>query len=357
MRRVACAAIVGLLTLGLGCAKKMTTGESSIIGAESLTKRFRGYRTAVEIKAPVAELEKLLLDPRILQMNMSLMRMEFLSGDNFSRLGDRAEYNISSLGLNFRVRAILVHYEPQKEIWYTGQGGTAIMLFRFGMEELGEGTRLNLSCEILEEGGPDFQQLAQLIDIYKLIAQGFEGAAANLQVRFDPSLSKDALLARGLRGEFFEAFYVGHKLEMQIEAAPERVFQVFTTPAFWRGFEEETGSLVSPCFYELRPGSNTGVCPVEIELFGDHFTLDTILSAHSFEKRYFNYFFWGDSRFQFAMNPTDQGGTRLSVFYLMPSSKLTDPALFNLAVNFGRIPEQIKKKVLPAIKSRAEQKG
>jgi hypothetical protein len=355
MKRFALAAMILLLALGLGCAKKqMKLEEPSIIGAESLTKRYKGYRTTVEVKAGVKELETVLLNPRIMQMSTSLMKIEFVSGEKFAKLGDRVEYKISSFGLGFNVRAILIHYEPGREIWYSGQGGTGIFLFRFHIEDQGQTTRLTLSCELLEEGSSDFQRLTQLVDIYKLIAQGFDGAIANIQVQFDPSLKKDELLARGIRGEFYESFYVGHQVSMHVDATGEEIFRVFQDPSFWAEFEQKAGVKVGPCFYAIKPGDNPGVCPLRVKLFGDDLVLDTVLSAHSFEKYTFNYFYWGDSRFQFVFDFSEQGGTDIILFYLTPSSNLTNPAMLNVAMNFEKIPDAIKTSLLPLIKSRAE---
>lgn len=358
MKRIAPVIIFLMLAMSIGCAKKrVEVEEKSIIGEESLTRRFKGYRTAVEIKARASELEKELLNPKLMQISTSLLKIEFLSGEKFQKPGDRVDFKISAFGFGFDVRAILVNYQPGREVWYVGQGGSAIMLFRFRMEEQGEMTRLNLSSELLEEGGSDFQTLAQLVDINKLIAQGFEGVIANLQVQFDPALKKDELLAKGIRGEFFESFYVGHKVTMHIEARGEDIFQVFKDPSFWSEFEGQTGVKAAPCFYQLSPGVDPGVCPVQVKVFGETLTLDTILSAHSFERYVFNYFYWGDSRFQFEMDFSEQGGTDLTVFYLTPSVSLANPAMLNLAINFNNIPEVIKTRFLPLIKSRAEQKA
>jgi len=289
MKRVALAAMIFLLALSFGCAKKKVQVEGpSIIGEESLTRRFKGYRTTVEIKARPGELEKILLNPKILEMSTSLMKIEFVSGERFRKLGDWVDYTIGAFGMGFNVRAVLIHYEPGREIWYSGSGGTAIFLFRFHMEDQGDTTRLTLSSELLEQGSSDFQRLTSLVDIYKLIAQGFEGAIANIQVQFDPSLKKEELLAKGIRGEFYESFYVGHQVSMHVDATGEEIFQVFKDPSFWREFEQKTGAQVGPCFYDLSPGKNPGVCPVELKLFGETLVLDTVLSAHSFEKYTFN---------------------------------------------------------------------
>jgi len=355
MKRVVLPIMTFLLALGFGCAKKkVQVEEPSIIGEESLTRRFKGYRTTVEIKAGAGELEKILLNPRVMEMSTSLMKIEFVSGERFQKLGDTVDYRISAFGFGFDVRAILIHYEPGQEIWYAGSGGTAIFLFRFHMEGQGDATRLTVSCELLEQGSSDFQRLTSLVDLYKLIAQGFEGVIANIQVQFDPSLKKAGLLAKGIRGEFYESFYVGHQVSKHVEATGEEIFQVFKDPAFWLEFEQKTGVKSDPCFYELSPGKNPGVCPVRINLFGDTLVLDTVLSAHSFERYTFNYFYWGDSRFQFVFDFSEQGGTDIILFYLTPSSNLTNPNMLNVAMNFDKIPEAIKTVFLPLIKSRAE---
>jgi hypothetical protein len=356
MKKSALALLALLLAFGFGCVKKKVAVETpSIIGEESLTRHFKGYRTTVEIKARAAELEQRLLDPGLLQFSTSLMKIELVSGKRFAKPGDRVDYKVSALNFGFKVRATLIHYLPGREIWYAGSGGSAIMLFKFSLDEQGTVTRLNLSCELLEKGGSDFQTLEQLVDLYKLIAQGFESVIANLQVQFDPSLKKDELLAKGIRGEFFESFYVGHQVSEHIEATGAQVFSVFQDPAFWAEFERVSGVKAAPCFYQISEDSAPGACAVSVPLFGDALVLDTVLSAHSIERYTFNYFYWGDSRFQFVFDFSEQGGTDLVLFYLTPSANLTNPEMLNLALNFEKIPGLIKTRFLPLIKQRAEQ--
>jgi hypothetical protein len=330
-----------LLLLGFtGCVKKVEAPIApGALTVEPFTARVQGYRTMVQVKAGPAELEKYLMDPKILEMTTGLFTMSQVSGRQFENIGDSAEYDIAVFGFSFRIKAILIHHRPQKEIWYAAQGGKAVMIFRFKMEPVDDSTHLSLSCETLEEGDESFKKLTKLINFYDLLAKGFETVLANLQVHFNPALSADQLLKEGIRGEFFEAIYTGHRASMLLEATPEQIVKTFSDPAFWSYFEQNTGARVGACFYEFSPGP----CPVAFAALGFSEPLSLIRGPYNPARNIYNYYYLGDSRFQVSFTPLESGsGALFNFFYEEPPPDWSSSAIASMVLRYGKAPELVE---------------
>lgn len=324
-----------LFLLGFaGCMKRVKEFPKGTVQIEPYTTQVKGYRTTVKVKTDAQTLDQYLRNPEILEMTAGLTKIEKVSGEKFQDLGDTAQYEIKVLRFSFRVKAILIYHKPGQEIWYASQGGKAITIFRFKMKEESEGTRLTMSCESLEEGDTSFKELAKLIDFFDLISKGFETALAEIQAHFDPSLNASELLAKGIRGEFYEAIFTGHRAQIFINAAPDQALESLKRPEFWEFFEEKTEIRISPCFYQLQPGP----CPVQVGAL----RYDLIQGPHYQGKMIFNYYYSGDSRFQASLRPEGEG-TALTFFYLSPPPDYTSSDILSLALNYKKNQELVEK--------------
>jgi len=332
MRRLMIAGIILVLLQSLSCVKKIKPAPKGLVQIEPYTTQIKGYRTTVKVKTDPKTLEQYLMDPSIMEMTAGLTKIEKVSGQKFQNLGDTAQYEIKVLRFSFRIKAILIYHQTGEEIWYASQGGKAIIIFRFQMKEEPDGTRLTMSCEMLEEGDATFKELAKLINIYDLIAKGFETALAEIQAHFDPALNASELLAKGIRGEFYEAIFTGHIANIFLDRPAEQVMESLKDPEFWSYFEKQTGARISECFYQFEPGP----CPIQI----GSLDYDLIQGPYNLGKYLFNYYYSGDSRFQLSLRPEGEG-TVLTFFYLSPPPDYTSAEILNLALNYNKTREMV----------------
>ena len=346
--------IIIILVLGLssGCAKKFKKEGRELIEHQASTIRFLGYKQSVKVNVSPQEIEQYYFNPQNLASSLvgGDIKAEVISGDKFEKIGDRMVVEGRISGIKFLITAILVSHQPGEKFSFIYQlGDQAMGIIRYQLKPLAQGTKVMIQSET-EEISPFLEELFQGLKITEKVVKGGDLAVAQMQAHFDPSLKVEEMMAGGLRGEFYDAFWDYHQASIRINAEPEKVWEALKDPKFWEYFEQRAKSKVSPCFYEMAPGP----CPLQVEMLGYNLPINSFLGSVNQKKTEVTYYWEDIVRMQFSIKP-EENGSLFSVGYTLAPLDLTSPDALNLALNLlPQLPKMVEERILIVVKNYVE---
>jgi len=350
--------IAGLIVLALmvfaGCAtlKKKKAGQAPV-EHESSTVRFTGYKTMVKVRASPAEVEQYVLELDPFTVDSANYNLKMHSPKKMEKPGDSAEIKAEVLKIPLSGKFILAHQKPGEELWFIAQLPQSIMgVVRLNLKETEAGTIMSVKIE-LQDLNPLFSQFFEAVNVQELMAKMIERGVARGQAHFDPSVTAGQLLEKGIRGEFYDTFYQGHKVSVWINASQKRVDDYLTDPKNWETYKQKYGLELTHCLLSHNPGP----CPTRVRLFGIEYPIDSfpagsrpgdLMSAYWVQKLIF-------CRIEIH-TAAEQGGTRMSLKYLtdMPAGISEEGG--NIIMSFLQVPQYVEQ-ILSNVKKEVEGAG
>lgn len=312
MRKVLIFGAVLSLLLSAACAKKAGKKPSGVVH-QSSTVRFTGYKITVEAKAPPAEVEQWLRDWRNLDAAAGPYRLRILSQNKIEKLGDSVDGRVEIAGVGMTGKIILVHRKPASQLWFLFNGArTGLGMLRYEFKEIPAGTRVSLRFEV-GELDPFLAGLAG-DSLQQAVGRLMEKGIANGQAYFDPSLSAEELMARGIRGEFYNTFYQGHRTEVWINSPPEKIADYLLNPDVWQAYKEKYGTDFSKCMVS----ASAEPCPMKFKIFGMDYDITSFPTSYQYADNSVSFWLAKQmiARFKILLQP-ESGGARLTVDYIM----------------------------------------
>ena len=323
--------IFGLL-LGSTCAKKKPVGG---VEHQSRSVPFTGYKITVEVKARPEQVEEWLLDFRNLDLPAGAYRMRVLSGNQMEKLGDSVDGRVEIAGVGIPGKVILIYRKPGSEMWFLFNGKSAgLGILRYYFKEIPSGTRVSMKFEV-GELDPFLKSLAEG-SLRQAIAGIVEKAIAAGQAHFDPSVTPEQLMEKGIRGEFYDTFYQGHQAAVWINARPKKVADYLVNPETWEKYRGRYGLDFSKCMV----AENAKPCPMKFKVFGMDYDINTFPTSYKYADN--SESFWVAkqmiARFKITLRP-ERGGTRLTVDYIMELPPSFSQEGGTLLMNILQIPD------------------
>jgi hypothetical protein len=351
-----------LLIMAADCAHlpQKPSASTGVVKTAS-TIRFTGYTTTVEIKGSPEEVGKYLLDPGNLFVSgfkYNKLKYEIPSPKILEREGDTFYYYLSFAGLRTHMMGILTTYKPGEEvaIFFTDPERGVLADLHLYLEPFQGGTKVRLTYEN-EDVSPGLQEIQETLNVHELLAQFLEWAIAEGQHHFNPSLKPEDLLKKGIRGEFYDPIYDAYKETIWIQAPPKKVYEYLSDPAL-KKYDAEYGSWMGKLFF------NDGKGPVPAKINTEGINLD-LIGYPGQSVRGGNYGYHSTcfliSRSGVIAKPqvtvkAKNGGTELTINYLISSSKVDPSDLYGLAMLETQLPSPIEK-FLVAVKRDMEGGG
>ena len=352
MNRVAMPLMMIVLALGLSCANlpKRQIAATGVVKTAS-TIRFTGYTTTVEIKGSPEEVGKYLLDPKNLFVSgfkYNKLNYELPSPKILEREGDTFYYYLTFAGLRTHMMGILTTYKPGEEvaIFFTDPERGVLADLHLYMEPFQGGTKVRLTYEN-EDVSPGLQEIQETLNVHELLAQFLEWAIARGQQHFDPSLKPEDLLKKGIRGEFYDPIYDAYKETIWIQAPPKKVYEFLTGSAL-KKYDAEYGSWMGKLFFN----DGHGPIPAKINTGGININLIGYpgQSTRGGKPGYHSTGFLVSSTGMIAKPQVTvkakNGGTELTINYIISSSKVDPSDLYGLAKLETQLPMPIEKFLL-----------
>lgn len=169
----------------------------------------------------------------------------------------------------------------------------------------------------------------------KIIARG--------QAHFDPLLSEEKLLQKGIRGEFFDSFFQGQTQSVWVRANPSKIADYLLNPETWENYQRKYGVNFSSCMVSSKPGP----CPMQFKLFGMDYDINAFPTSYQYAENSISYWVARQmiARFKILLKP-ERGGTRLTVNYIMelPPSLSSEGAA--LLLNIMQMPKLLERLLL-----------
>jgi len=344
--RTLAALAVAALAFG-GCARKIPK-QGAQVTHEPSTVKFWGYKVTVLVAATPEELEGYITDADKLKQEVGGIKIERVSGERMTKIGDSSNYVIKVPGLPVPYRLTMIHYQPLQEIWYMSETANEFLVsvLRYQMKKVKDGTILTVRFELQEPQGPLLKQVSEQLNLQALMVKGTEQGTAMIQAYFDKSLTLDGLMKKGLRGEYYVSFFSAEKVGAFINAPPEKVHKYLTSPETWGKWEDSYKVYnMGQCLTSLA----SGACEAKINIMGAEYKLD-FMSANYEPGKYTSCYFTspvaGVGRVQTFLKPK-AGGTDLSIEYMVQISQ-TAPAATELLVNLSQLPRTVEQIILDA---------
>ena len=346
MRRLIICVIIAGLTAFTGCArlKKPKTGQGQV-EHRSYTVAFTGYKTSVKVKASPREVDQYILGMTYFNAKTGESRLAITDTRAMHNLGDQVDFKIEVLGIPFPGRFLLVQHKPGEQIWLIAQIQNSIMaILRIDLKQLDDGSRLTLKME-LEDTSSLIGQFSQAVNAPEILAGLIEQGMAVGQAHFDPSTSAEQLLARGIRGEYFSAFYQAHDASIWINTPPRKVDRLLHDPNTWESLSRKYGVGVGKCavMEDSRP------CPIQLKLIGLDFDITSYVASHRPEEG--TVAFWILSQLIAQMKmliKPDHGGTRLTFSYAMETPQIMSDQGGSILMNVSEVPGLMEKMLIDA---------
>jgi len=348
------AIIMGVIFLfGAHCAhlrKKPSTG----VEHQSATARFIGYKVTVRVKATPRQVEEYLLKPENLTAKAGIYELEMASKNQTMRMGEACHFKFKVAKMSFPCNFTLVYLKPGEELWFLGQADIGVMgLIRFHYKAMEGGTRIVVNYEN-EDPDTVVGGLAEAVNLPEAIVRLIEVEVAKGQEHFDPSVPVSELLKKGLRGEFYDAFFQSHQASVWLNAPPHKVQEYLYDPQSWVLLREKYEMFdFGPCFINGDPGP----CPVRVKIRGMTFDFDSFPAPSKYGENLSAYWVnrMGIVRVNFTLKP-EQGGTRFSFADMLElPSGITEEG-GNLMMTIMQVPATVEK-VLLGVKNEIEGTG
>ncbi len=140
---------------------------------------------------------------------------------DYTRVGETVDFKIRISGITFPVRATVIKYTPNREVWLMIVTWGSWLLWRIDLEPMEEGCMMNMYLF-----GVWSKNLERIISTFKLTEAGavkFDLILSIAQARFNPDVDSAELTEKGLRGKVYDAFHQGHESSIRVDAPPQKV--------------------------------------------------------------------------------------------------------------------------------------
>jgi len=338
------------LTCLIGCANLKKQDQNQPITHKPADVGFMCYKTTIKVKATPDQVEQYILFPKNVTMRSPLHSFIISSDRKLEHPGEMVEFEEIILGVPEGGRFILAYYDPGKEVWYLSdlnEGGISLM--RIEYQRIGDSTRVTIKYELeRERSAATF--LDDLINVQGMMAKLIDQEIVSIQKHFDPEVNSEEILAKGRIGEFYEAFYQGQELSVQVNRPLGKTISYLTDPRTWQTWKENFGYDFAQCL--AKPES--GRCEVHLKMFGGEKTIDSF-AGRSKPGEYATAF-WVDypifARVKVILKPCS-AGTRITVQYMVEVPFIMSEVGPDLIANILSLP-QILDQFLLSIKNDIE---
>jgi hypothetical protein len=345
MRKVIPVAVLVLsLVIASGCASlKKKPAPSAGVEHKKVDVSFVGYKTTVSVKASPAEIEKYMLNVTNLSARVGSHNFQVTSSKPLAKVGDAAEFRDTIMGVASTGKFILAHYRPGVEVLYLSQiGGNHISLMRMEYSPIGDSTRVTIKYE-LERPRSFKTKLGDLVNVQNEMAKLIDHEIVAIQIKFDPSLRTEDLLAKGRLGEFYDAFLSGEEVSVFINCDPDKAARFLADPGTWRRWKEQSGYDFGQCL----AGGQPGPCPVNMRVQGEDLKIASFGGQFSAGKYSTAYWVYPPAvmGLEVSLAP-EQGATRMTARYLIDAPLDAAGASSGLMMTIMAVPQAIEQFML-----------
>jgi hypothetical protein len=226
--------LAAALVLSVGCGKlhsPLTKPSAEGASNKSLTARVIGYEETVTLKTTPADFMALMANPASFAPGGMELGLNEASSGGVATLGLTSPFNIKRLGLEIKGQLIFIKADPDK-IWLVWDNPYALQIQRWEFVPVKEGIRLTLKVDTEVSSDPKWVPLEGTIEkLNEEVFKELDLMLARMQARFDPSLDPQQLVAKGLRGESYEALLQIYRSETWAQASEDEVQQWLADPA------------------------------------------------------------------------------------------------------------------------------
>lgn len=255
------------------------------VESDSYAVRVVGYEQTVTIRATPHELSEFLNDPEKSQ-NAIITGMgaedegEYYKPTEPTRTGTVFPADIKLMGLEIPAQLVCLKVVEDKSIWLLLDNPYLFHGQRWESEAIKEGTRLTVTFDTEVPRKGMLRSLVETLGFMGLFREFFGGIdlmLAKIQANFDPSLDPDSLVAKGLRGEYYENLFQAYESRTWIDAPPEQILDWVMDPDNAETFlgELKVDRKYFEEFHSVPPGQvvygdaflDFGILKTDIDLF------------------------------------------------------------------------------------------
>ena len=370
-RSLALGAILGsLVFFSTGCqkiSKMLVKPPAEGVTHRSYSVLFSGYEQTVTVHAAPEELLAFLSDPHN-WLNISgteaarpMTKAQTL--EEQMQPGNTFPLNVKKMGIEISGRMILVKATP-KELWFIWDNPQMMQVQRWRFEPAKEETRLTINL-MTEAPKSVLTKVVEETGITGVVCREIDYMLASIQAHFNPSLNPEELVAKGLRGEFYETLWQVHEVGIWIAPTPEDMIRKLlgsdTLIAVSTAIQVEG---IGECLYEPEnrrrwdnPEDGEPVyCPASVKLAGFEWKVDSFISLNPQAAQHLltaygvvaNIVF----RLELAGQP-DKGGTRVRLIFAVEPPGATTSKLMEVFISISSLPQWMEKALIE-LKEKAE---
>jgi len=348
MKRAMAAALLAAIIVTPACHRRARQEARGLVSHKPSTIAFTGYKSSVKVKAKPMEVDQYLRDLTYFNVRTEDARLKVAPGQSLRNLGDGADIKVEVLGIPFPSRFVMVQHQPGEQIWLIAEVDRSVMsILRMEMKPMEDGTRVTLKME-LEDTSSLVGQFSQAVNAPEILARLIEQGMAVGQAHFDPSITPEQLLAQGIRGEYFSAFYQAHEASIWVNASTAKVDQYLKDGKTWERYNAQYKIGIGQC--ALLKDSTP--CPIQLKLLGFDYDLNSFIFPSKPEE---TTAYWVSSqlvsRMKIFLKP-ERSGSRLTFSYAMETPLAMSQEGRNLLINIAQMPSLMEKMLLDAKRDR-----
>jgi len=337
MKKTVLSIVILLLAISQSSAGLKKTPESA--QHQKTDVIFIGYKTTVKVNANIAEVEKYALDIQNLSIKTRGHSMDIRAKGLMEKVGDRADFLERIYGVPYPGTFVLAYWKPGEEVWYLSLlGPEQISLLRLECKPIPGGSRVTIKYELQQAKNLKYR-LSEVVNIQKVMAKLIDNEIVQLQKHFDPSVKPEELLGKEKLGEFYNAFYQGEQISIQINASKEKTEKYLTNPKTWQAWKDQYGHDFGQCMSDGKPGQ----CPVSVRVLGQDIKADSF--AGTFKPGTYSSAYWVAKPVVVGIGASlkpRQGGTKLTVQYMIDAPYESPTQQSDLMMTMLQVPQTIE---------------